>query len=913
MSGGGTINTDDNSVQKIDPLSPYYLGSGDLPSVKLSTVLLNNLNYDDWSCSMRMALKSRRKFGFCDGTVKKPTDAFYLGQWEVVHCTVVSWLRATIDSSVLESIPYVEDASVMWSDLAERFAVVDGTSVHNLKTELSECRQTKGMSVTQYYGKLKSLWDALSHHEPPFACQCGKCTCDISAQATKRLDNERLHQFFMGLDRSLYGCLRNQQFQLVPLPTLNRGYHAALQAERLLQDEIPADATNVVAFAVSGPSRTSAEWKELRDNEKAERRKLYCPHCEIYGHDIKSCFIKSGKFPDWWGSRPRTLAELRRSRPSVQGPAAGTSTASGTGSSTVHSGSSSVPNTAGTVHANALQTIPSDRLSGTCNSWIIDTGTSNHVTGDLSLFTETTIIPPRAVGLPNGKRILASKMGTIYINAFISLRRVLFVPNLTCNLISVSQLAADNDFVLQFTNNGCLIQDRSSRKMIGAGELRDGLFLLSSTGASTMVNTVDAIGTYELWHQRLGHPGGNVVKFLPLAHSISVNKNLLSSDSPPHSTHENDPLTIYDDAIPEEPVTPSTSPHSDCGSDQDSVLTTATAATAPSDTAPQTATVPPLSVSNENVGQGCRLKFPNSRLQGYVLDTINSPSPPESPTSPSSSSGTSYDLANFVNCKNFSSRHKIFLAAITKGVEPHSFKAAMTDPGWCNAMKEEIDALESNDTWELTDLPPNKKALGCRWVYRIKYKSDGSIERLKARLVVFGNHQVEGLDYDETFAPVVKMVTIRTFLAVAAVKKWELHQMDVHNAFLHGDLNEEVYMKLPPGFSRGHDGKVCRLKKSLYGLRQAPRCWFAKLAGALRHYVFRQSYSDYSLFTYSLQDVRLHVLIYVDDLVIAGNDSMAISVFKDYLNKCFKMKDLGPLNYFLGIEVARHSDGIFLN
>ncbi|XP_074303020.1 uncharacterized protein LOC141637440 [Silene latifolia] len=183
-----------------------------------------------------MSLKSHRKFGFCDGSIPhpKPTDKFMLEQWEVVHCTIVQWLRNTIDPSVLESVPYVEDVAILWKDLEERFAVVDGTSIHSLKTELAECKQLKGMSVTSYYGKIKSLWDALAIYEPPFACKCGRCTCDIASQAVKRLDNERLHQFFMGLDSTLYGNLRNQQFQLDPLPTLNRGYHAALQAERLL-------------------------------------------------------------------------------------------------------------------------------------------------------------------------------------------------------------------------------------------------------------------------------------------------------------------------------------------------------------------------------------------------------------------------------------------------------------------------------------------------------------------------------------------------------------------------------------------------------------------------------------------------------------------------------------------------------
>ena len=257
-------------------------------------------------------------------------------------------------------------------------------------------------------------------------------------------------------------------------------------------------------------------------------------------------------------------------------------------------------------------------------------------------------------------------------------------------------------------------------------------------------------------------------------------------------------------------------------------------------------------------------------------------------------------------------RHRSFIAAIDAAVEPRNFKEAMQHEGWKTAMQQEISALEDNHTWEMQDLPPGKKALGCKWVYKIKHNSDGTVERLKARLVIFGNHQIEGLDYTETFAPVAKMVTVRVFLAVAAAKNWELHQMDVHNAFLHGDLDEEVYMKPPPGFHSSNPSLVCRLRKSLYGLRQAPRCWFAKLASALKRYGFIQSYSDYSLFTLSTGSLQLSILVYVDDLIISGNDSTAISDFKKYLSDCFHMKDLGLLKYFLGIEVARSNEGIFL-
>ncbi|GAA0147193.1 transmembrane signal receptor [Lithospermum erythrorhizon] len=186
-------------------------------------------------------------------------------------------------------------------------------------------------------------------------------------------------------------------------------------------------------------------------------------------------------------------------------------------------------------------------------------------------------------------------------------------------------------------------------------------------------------------------------------------------------------------------------------------------------------------------------------------------------------------------------RHRHFLAAVTTSTESKSFKDAINDPGWRQGMHNEIRSLEDNDTWRLEPLPPGKKDLASRWVYKVKFNYDGSVERLKARLMVFSNHQVEGIDYSDTFTPVAKLETLRAFLIVAAVNNWELHQMDVHNAFLHGDLDEEVYMRVPPGFSRGKPVEVYHLLKSLYGLKQAPRCWFSKLSTTLKKYDFIQS------------------------------------------------------------------------
>ena len=233
----------------------------------------------------------------------------------------------------------------------------------------------------------------------------------------------------------------------------------------------------------------------------------------------------------------------------------------------------------------------------------------------------------------------------------------------------------------------------------------------------------------------------------------------------------------------------------------------------------------------------------------------------------------------------------------------------MSNPKWQEAMAAEIAALEANNTWTLTPLPPNKKPIGCKWVYKVKYKSNGSIERYKARLVAKGFTQKEGVDYNETFSPVAKMVSVKCLLAVAAVKGWYLRQLDVNNAFLHGDLSEEVYMSLPPGFqSQGE--MVCKLNKSLYGLKQASRQWFAKFSSTLVQLGFKQSKADYSLFTRQKGHCFMVLLIYVDDVLIACNDKEEVDQFKVLLDQKFKLKDLGDLKYFLGLEIARSDKGI---
>ncbi|RVW25775.1 Retrovirus-related Pol polyprotein from transposon RE2 [Vitis vinifera] len=532
-----------------------------------------------------------------------------------------------------------------------------------------------------------------------------------------------------------------------------------------------------------------------------------------------------------------------------------------------------------------------DRLNGKFDtkSWIIDTGATHHVTGDLSWLFDTIALFECPVGLPNGESVVATQSGSVRLS------------------------------------NNITLQNDHTRELIGTGVRRDGLYYFGGAEGDSVqhVSVHNAASTLELWHKRMGHPSEKVVKLLPPVSNLKGDKFASRSrkcvflgypfgkkgwklfDLDTKELFVSRDVKFFEDVFPfgnpgavniiPENIVPTVNVEIDSDFadfvDDDADLPNPQAQTqnpeassgplSPGPEVVPTVGLDSLGLDNSSNGQsapmgkGMRDKFPSVLLRDFVTHTVVAESP--SPATPSPQHPSGYERF-----------------------------------GWQKSMHEEIRALEENGTWTLEPLPKGKRALGSQWVYRTKYFSNGDIERLKSRLVVLGNHQEAGIDYHETFSPVAKMTTVRAFLAIAASKNWELHQMDVHNAFLHGDLEEEVYMKLPPGFERSDPNLVCRLRKSLYGLKQAPRCWFSKLVTALKGYGFLQSYSDYSLFTYTTGNVQINVLVYVDDLIISGNDSAALKTFKAYLSDCFKMKDLGVLKYFLGIEVARSSAGLFL-
>ncbi|RVW92097.1 Retrovirus-related Pol polyprotein from transposon RE1 [Vitis vinifera] len=248
---------------------------------------------------------------------------------------------------------------------------------------------------------------------------------------------------------------------------------------------------------------------------------------------------------------------------------------------------------------------------------------------------------------------------------------------------------------------------------------------------------------------------------------------------------------------------------------------------------------------------------------------------------PELSTKVKYPMSNYVSNHRLSESNKSFVNQLSTVAIPNSVQEALADPRWKAAMNEEMKSLQKNETWELVECPPGKKPVGCRWIYTVKYKADGSIERFKARLVAKGYTQTYGIDYTETFAPVAKINTVRVLLSLAANLDWPLQQFDVKNAFCMASY----------------------LKKYIWIFHQDAWCQKSNV----------RSNSDHTLFLKKQHGKITTLIVYVDDMVVTGNDPEERKALQNYLSREFEMKDLGPLKYFLGIEVSRSSEGIFLS
>ena len=372
-------------------------------------------------------------------------------------------------------------------------------------------------------------------------------------------------------------------------------------------------------------------------------------------------------------------------------------------------------------------------------------------------------------------------------------------------------------------------------------------------------------------------------KKVVISRDVTFNESAFQHDAPPDNDGYRCPLidepspppTAPPAPEPAAPVPAPTPPTPHAATNQGPASPThTTAAVGPAPLPFLTPTNPAAPTDNEEAGRAARARRPP---QGIFSSTWNS--------------------------TNNGSR--ALLAAATAPPSTYEEAIARDDADmWRAAMNEEISSLLANNTYTLEPLPAGFKALPCKWVFTIKRDADGNIKRYKARLVVKGFMQREGIDYTEVFAPVSKHATLRVLLSSVANDNLVLKQLDVKTAFLHGELEETIYMKQPPGYEEGVRGIACRLHKSLYGLKQAPRAWFNKLKSELLDMGFNPSNADPSLYVRHDKHGPIYVLVYVDDILVAGYDDDEVDSAINLLKKLFDCRELDA-DFFLGMDIIR--------
>lgn len=317
------------------------------------------------------------------------------------------------------------------------------------------------------------------------------------------------------------------------------------------------------------------------------------------------------------------------------------------------------------------------------------------------------------------------------------------------------------------------------------------------------------------------------------------------------------------------------------------------------------------------------IPLPDNADEGLTSDESDSSSDGESAVDPNvTSTSTSSEVEPFIRISTRSTKGKPpnrFAYdenfQVNALIEPKNLREVMDSPEkekWTKAMQEEIDALTKNETWSLCELPSNRKAVGCKWIFKIKTNLNGEIDRYKARLVAQGFSQKFGEDYDEVFAPVVKQSTFRMPLSIASKEKLKVHQFDVKTAFLNGFIKEEIYMKQPPGFEViGKEKQVCLMKRSLYGLKQAAKCWNDAINETLISFGFKRSQSDSCLYfkRFKNGDWCL-MLVYVDDILVTATNIDIIKKVERDISSTFDIRNLGEVKYYLGIEI-NSKNGIY--
>ncbi|RVX23717.1 Retrovirus-related Pol polyprotein from transposon RE1 [Vitis vinifera] len=730
--------------------------------------------------------------------------------WNTENNLVMSWLINAMDTEIGQNFLFYDTAHEIWMAAKETYSDSDNTAdLFDIKGALHDLKQGE-MTVTHYYNTLSRFWQQLD----VFETMDWECPGDAS-RYKRIIEKERVFKFLLGLDKSLDEA-RGRILGTKPLPTIREAFSEVRREEsrkKLMMGTRPFS------------------------NKKG---RPWCDHCRRPGHTKETCWKIHGKPTDWKLNKEK---EARAFVADPEGKERSTNDSALFSKEQVEwlqkmfsQGSSTNPViSTGSAAQRGNFLIALHTKTEDSSGWIINSGASDHMTGDISVLHDCSPCHENyKVRIADGSLSTVTGIGRVIISETLTLNQDLASGMMISN-------AKESKGLYWFRTAGK--QDSQAHHVsFSTPDPRslDVLHMFISLRISEGENPVNQQAEYQFWDVPVPDFGVPELNF--------SSEPSMAPDGPPSESRQ---IQGDKESIGKELQ----------------VYSRRQKNPKPVDLHPELPPVP------------CQTDDPKSNPTGVIQGNIDSPVITNDIDSMDDlnrpvahrkgvRSCTQHPISKFVSYEKLSPNLRALITNLESIALPNCIQEAFQHPEWRKAVNEEIQALQKNDTWKITKLPQGKRPVGCKWVFNVKYRADGRIDRYKARLVAKALHKPMGLIFKKL-----------------------LHQLqNVKNAFLNDDLEEEVYMEIPPGLKLSSSNDlVCKLQKSLYGLKQSPRAWFERFT-------------------------KITVLIvYVDDIIVTGNDEEEISRLKTILSKEFEIKDLGTLRYFLGMEVARSSKGIFVS
>ncbi|KAG7547513.1 Retrotransposon gag domain [Arabidopsis suecica] len=831
--------------------NPYFLHKSDHAGLVLvSDRLTTGADFHSWCRSVRMALNVRNKLGFIDGTIPKPleTDSEY-GSWSRCNDMVATWLMNSVSKKIGQSLLFISTAEGIWKNLMSRFKQDDAPRVYENEQRLSNIQQGS-MDVSSYYTELVTLWEEYRNYVELPVCTCGKCECNAACLWERLQQRSRVTKFLMGLNES-YEATRRHILMLKPIPSIEDTFNMVTQDERQKNIKPLPKSDNVVFQASDNQNQNVNATQNVSYGGQSDNV-VYAAMQNQYRPRPSSRPVCT--YCGQTGHIMQKCFKLHGYPPGY------------------------IPGFKSTFNGQASSQRPFTPYNQPRGQFPGSQSVrpQNHAVANVVTSSTHPYLPPPAA---NAVNLDVSQLSSDQVQS------ILHQINAH---VKVSEPLAPSPQISSISDHGIMAAQSTSVTVSGVtvslpNDARVDITHCGTVHLSSSLILTDVLHVPSFKFNLISECiQGLMIGRGVLLHNLYILQLEQSSPASSPASHFSGSLKVDGHLWHQRLGYPSSDKLKHIPDIFSNII--------------MSLSIPVALDSHDSTASTSHSSSTNTGATHTQHSSVT-----EIPSETATTETTVVSLPH--------ARPK----RPTKAPEPKTFKQAIVSLKWTKAMDVELGAMELNKTWSVVSLPPGKNVVGCKWVYTIKYNADGSIERYKARLVAKGYTQQEGVDYIDTFSPVAKLASVKLILGLAAKQGWSLTQMDVTNAFLHSELEEEIYMSLPQGYTTSAElppNPVCRLHKSIYGLKQASRQWYKCLSKALLDNGFTQSYADETMFVRLTSTSFITILVYVDDILIVSNDDAAVSSIKINLALLFKIKDLGPARFFLGLEIARNSQGI---